>query len=148
MKVIWTDELNTGIAEIDTQNRRIVGFINQLEEVKQTGEQEKLNDVLEQLLDFVVNHFLFEEKLMEEAGYEFRTAHERVHEIFAKKLADFRGRHANGEDVCDELCTMLTNWVQNHIKQEDKRYAASVQTVIEQEGGTTWVAGLMKRMFG
>lgn len=148
MSLIWTDELNIGIAEIDNQNRRLADFINILDDTRQSGDREKLSYVLEELLDFAVNNFLFEEKLMEEAGYEFRSAHERVHEIFVKKLADFRGRFANGDDVSRELQTMLMNWVEGHIKQEDRRYAPSLQKVIEQEGGESWVQGIMKRMFG
>jgi len=148
MSLTWTDDLNIGVAEIDAQNRRLADFINILEESRQNGDRNKLEYVLEQLLDFSVNNFLFEEKLMEEAGYEFRSTHERVHEIFVKKLADFRGRFANGDDVSRELHTMLTNWVEGHIKQEDKRYAPMVQQVIEKEGGESWVQGIMKRMFG
>jgi len=148
MSLTWTDDLNIGIAEIDAQNRRLGDFINILDEARQTSDREKLGYVLEQLLDFAVNNFLFEEKLMEEANYEFRSTHERVHEIFVKKLADFRGRFANGDDVTKELLTMLMNWVEGHVKNEDRRYAASVRQVIEQEGGDTWVQGIMKRMFG
>jgi len=148
MSITWTDDLNTGIPEIDSENRRLVEFINSLSESRQTGDRTQVGMVLDQLLDFVVNHFMFEEHLMEEANYEFRAAHEKIHEIFAKRLAAFRGRFANGENVCDELHTMLTNWMEIHIKQEDKAYAASVQKVIEDEGGQTWMTGVMKRLFG
>lgn len=148
MSFDWTEDLNTGIAEIDAQNRRLGDFIDLLEEAKETGEREKQGYVLEELLDFVVNNFLFEEKLMEEASYEFRGAHERVHELFIKKLADFRGQFSNGEDIAGELLSMLKSWVDNHVKREDKDYVASVQQVIEEEGDETWVQGIMKRMFG
>ena len=148
MSMSWTDDLNTGIAEIDAQNRRLADFINILDESRQTGEREKAGDVLEQLLDFAVNNFLFEEKLMEEAAYEYRVAHEKVHEIFVKKLAEFRGRFSDGDDVTDELLTMLKSWIENHVRQEDKRYADSVQQAIKKEGGDTWVQGIMKKMFG
>lgn len=146
--MLWTDDLNTGIPEIDVQNRRLVEFINTLTAARQTGDRTQVGNVLDQLLDFVCNHFMFEEHLMEEANYEFRTAHEKIHEIFAKRLAAFRGRFANGENVCDELHDMLKNWMDIHIKQEDKAYASSVQKAIEQEGGETWMAGVMKKLFG
>lgn len=148
MSFDWSNELNTGIKEVDAQNRRLGDFIDLLEESIKKEEREKQGYVLEELLDFVVNNFLFEEKLMEEAGYEFRGAHERVHELFIKKLAEFRGRYANGDDVAEELLTMLKSWVENHVKREDKDYVACVRQVIEDEGGETWVQGIMKRMFG
>lgn len=148
MNFNWTADLNTGIAEIDAQNCRLGDFINRLDDSVKTGEREKTGEVLEELLDFSVNNFLFEEKLMEEAGYEFHHAHERVHELFVKKLAEFRGRYANGDEVAEELHTMLIGWVENHVKREDKDYVASVHQVIEDEGDETWVQGIMKKMFG
>lgn len=148
MTIAWTDDLDTGIPEIDVQNRRLVEFINTLCAAKQTGDQTLVSSVLDELLDFVCNHFMFEEHLMQEANYEFRAAHEKIHEIFAKRLASFRGRFASGEDVCDELHDMLKNWMDIHIKQEDKAYAKSVQHAIEREGGQTWVTGIMQRLFG
>ena len=144
----WSDDLNTGIPEVDAQNQRLADFINTLQEAKESDDRERLGEVLEEMLDFCVNQFFFEEQLMEKADYEFRSAHERVHEIFIKKLADFRGRYANGEDVSGELLTMLAGWIQNHVVREDKAYADSVSRVIEKEGGRSWVAGLMKRLRG
>jgi hemerythrin len=148
MSFDWTDDLNTGIDEIDAQNQRLGDFINLLDEGVAAGDREKLGYVLEELLDFAVNNFLFEEKLMEEAGYEFHGAHERVHELFIKKLAEFRGRYASGDDVTGELRSMLVGWVDNHVKREDKDYVASVRKVSAEEGDETWVQGIMKKMFG
>lgn len=148
MLTTWTDDLDTGIPEIDVENRRLADFINTLETARQTENRNAVGDVLEQLLDFVVNHFLFEEHLMEEAGYEFLHMHEKIHEMFARRVADFRGRYANGDDITTELITMLNNWIQNHVKDEDRRYAQSVQEKIEQSGGKTWVQGIFNRLFG
>jgi hemerythrin len=146
--MIWTDDLNTGIPEIDTENQKIVKHINTLSDAKESGDKSALGNVLEDLLDHAVNHFLFEEHLMEEADYEFRASHEAIHEIFSKKLADFRGRYNEGEDVTDDLVSMLTNWVNVHIRQEDQKYADAVSQTIEEEGGESWVAGVMKKLFG
>lgn len=148
MPMTWTAELETGIPEIDTENRKIVDYVNILTDAKQSGDRSKTGEVLENLLDYVVTHFTFEEHMMEQANYEFRTSHEKIHEIFAKKLADFRGRHNNGDDVTGDALSMLTHWVESHIKQEDQRYAETVSQTIEQEGGSSWVAGVMKRLFG
>lgn len=85
---------------------------------------------------------------MEQAEYEFRAAHERIHELFAKKLASFRGRHADGEDVADELTSMLETWVDVHIREEDHDYAEVVRRTIEQQGGKSWLTGVMTKLFG
>lgn len=144
----WTNELDTGIPEIDSENRKIVDYINMISDAQAAGDRNKLGEVLELLLDYVVNHFLFEEHMMEEANYEFRVAHEKVHEIFAKKLADFRGTFKDGGSPFDEVLAMLNRWVDDHIRVEDKRYADSVIETIEQKGGQTWISGVMKKIFG
>jgi hemerythrin len=148
MLITWTDDLDTGIPEIDVENRRLAGFINSLEASRQTDDRKAVGDVLDELLDFVVNHFLFEEHLMQEAGYEFLHVHETIHEVFARRIADFRGRYAKGEEITTELITMLSNWIENHVKDEDRRYAKSVQQVIEKSGGNAWVTGVLKKLFG
>jgi len=146
--MIWTEDLNTGIAEIDAENRKIVNYINALSDAREAGDNAVLGNTLDNLLDYAVNHFLFEEHLMAEANYKYRASHEAIHEMFAKKLADLRGRHGNGEDVHDHLVTMLRDWVNVHIRQEDQKYAEAVNQTIEQEGGQSWISGVMKKLFG
>lgn len=148
MHKLWTSDLNTGIPEIDTENRKIVDYINILSSAKEEGDREELGNVLEMLLDYVCTHFTFEEHMMEQADYQYRVAHEKVHELFAKRLADFRGRYKGGESPYDDVIAMLVHWVDDHIRNEDKMYAETVQDKIEQEGGETWVSGVMKMLFG
>lgn len=148
MHKLWTSDLNTGIAEIDAENRKIVDYINILFAARESDDREQLGGVLELLLDYVCNHFIFEEHMMEQAEYEYRVAHEKVHELFAKRLADFRGRFKAGETPFDEVLAMLVHWVDDHIRNDDRMYAETVQATIEKEGGSTWVAGVMRRLFG
>ena len=42
----WVPELDTGIAEIDTQHKRIVDYINKLHELRQTHHREGLAEVI------------------------------------------------------------------------------------------------------
>lgn len=148
MQKSWSSELETGIAEIDAGNKKIVDYINSLNAAKEVGNRAELVNVLELLLDHVCNQFLFEEHMMEQAGYKYHKAHEKVHELFAKKLADFRGRVKDGETLFDEVIDMLVNWVDGHIQNEDNMYAETLQVKIEQEGGESWVKGVMKKLFG
>lgn len=149
MQKLWTSDLNTGIDEIDAGNKKIVEYINSLVVAKEKGNMGELENVIEHLLvDFVCSQFVFEEHLMEQAGYEYRSAHEKVHELFAKKLADLRVRVNNGEPIFDQVIDMLVHWVDSHIRNDDNLYAESVLRKINQEGGESWVKGVMKVLFG
>ena len=41
----WVPELDTGIAEIDTQHRRIVDYINKLRNLRESHDRQGLSDV-------------------------------------------------------------------------------------------------------
>ena len=88
---------------------------------------------------------------MEEAGYAFCAAHKRVHEVFIKRVSEYRMRFEAGEDITDELRNMLSRWLFNHIRGDDKAYAEQVKRHLNkfarehEEGG--WLGRTMKRLF-
>lgn len=71
MTIAWSDELVIGIPVIDAQHQRIVEYINTVEHVQKTKSQKELLELMDELVDYTVSHFAFEESLMEEAGYDF-----------------------------------------------------------------------------
>jgi hemerythrin len=144
--IVWSDVLETGIDVIDDQHRRIVEYINELHDARLTGEQQKIGSVIDELVDYTVSHFAFEESLMEQAGYPFLAPHKKVHELFIKKVNGFIERYQSGEDVSGDLLNMLQRWLVNHIKSEDGDYVDVVQKNIKsiRKGKS----GLLGKMFG
>lgn len=159
MPIVWDHKLDTGIDVIDAQHKRIVEYINELEIAKQKGDRHLLNDIIEQLIDYTQSHFGFEEEMMAEAGYKFIKPHKKVHELFIKRVSEFTLRSAKGEDIVDELHTMLSKWLINHIANEDRDYARIVQAMLakgeetpqavavapQAQGG--FISGLLGRFF-
>lgn len=150
--LVWQDDLNIGIDVIDNQHKRIVEMLNHLHAAQQSLQQLAVAEVIDELVDYTMSHFAFEEELMEEAGYPFCAAHKRVHDIFGKRVSDYRLRFQAGEDVTDELRTMLSRWLFNHIRGDDQAYAESVkrhlnQFTREHQGGS-WLGRTLKRVFG
>ncbi len=124
----WVPELDTGIAEIDTQHRRILDYINKLQALRQSHDRDGLSDVIAEMVDYTMSHFAFEEALMENAGYMFAGPHRKVHELFTRKVAEMQSRFDAGEDVAAELHGMLSRWLFNHIRNEDHGYIDAVKT--------------------
>lgn len=143
----WTRDLDTGIPVIDAQHKRIVEFINELYEARQSGNVSETNHVMEGLLNYTITHFEFEESLQEKAGYPFLKAHQRIHEIFMKKVADIRKRATAGEEVAHELLGLLKGWLVSHIKSEDRDYVESVKKILESdnEADSGWLNSLLKK---
>ena len=123
----WVPELDTGIAEIDTQHRRIVDYINKQQELRRSHDREGLSEVIAEMVDYTMSHFAFEEALIENAGYMFSGPHKKVHELFTRKVAEMQSRFDAGEDVAAELHGMLSRWLFNHIRNEDHGYIDSVK---------------------
>ena len=149
----WSSDLNTGIDVIDKQHQRIVDYLNELNTANESGDRQITNHVLNELVDYTLTHFAFEEELQEKAGYPFLKAHKRVHEIFVKRVAEFQKRAAAGENVAPELLSMLKIWLVNHIKGDDADYAESVKKMLGDEGVSQkvaggWLGAALKKFFG
>ncbi|MEJ2479475.1 MAG: bacteriohemerythrin [Acidihalobacter sp.] len=148
-EIQWTSDLDTGIPVIDKQHRRIVEYINQLDHARTHHSRDEVSNVLDQLVDYTLSHFAFEESLMEDAEYPFVNAHKRVHALFVKRIADYQQRFKVGEEIDAELQVSLTTWLLNHIKNDDNDYAADVRRSLGgEESKGNWGARSLKKFFG
>ncbi|MDZ4360142.1 bacteriohemerythrin [Variovorax sp. 38R] len=166
--LVWKTELNTGIHEIDTQHQRIVQYINALDDARRTNDRKVVGRIIEETIDYTASHFAFEEAMIEDAGYPFSGPHRKVHEIFVRRVTEFRARFECGEEVLAELHDMLSRWLFNHIRHEDGAYVptvkahlrttdssaevlvhAQVRQAVQQGGAAGQVKlGWMRRLFG
>lgn len=143
----WSDTYNIGIEVIDNQHRQILDYINALESIRQTGDRSKIKEVLEDLIDYTQSHFTFEENLLQQVNYQYLASHCGIHELFVKKLHDYRKRFDAGESVENDLYRLLSKWLINHIQHDDQDYVDSVRDNMlhylrhqEQKKGKGWFA--------
>lgn len=127
MKVFWNKDFETGIEVIDEQHKRILDYINDLDEVCFTHDREKIKEILDNIIDYTQSHFTFEESLQEEAGYSFCIPHKKVHDLFIKKIENYRELFLKGENIEEDLYQALTKWLINHIKHDDADYVDAVK---------------------
>lgn len=146
----WDEQLNTGIQVIDSQHRRIVEYINSLYDASLSHNRSDVEQVLQNLVDYTLSHFAFEESLMEEAGYPFINGHKRVHELFVKRINNFQQRFKIGDDITDELLAALKSWLINHIKSDDNDYTETVLTnmnYVNTQQNSGWLSRSLKHFF-
>ncbi len=149
-RVEWSAELEIGINVIDSQHRRIVDYINDLVDAGEQMSREKLAELINALVDYTYSHFAFEEALMEEAGYEFLSVHQRTHEAFIERLAKLHDRFKTGEDISAEIGGLLQAWLINHIMEDDQSYAPMVRQMlpaIESRDSGHWMKSAIRRFF-
>lgn len=142
----WDPSLSVGLDVIDNQHRRIVEYINELNSAMHDHEREKVGEVIDQMVDYTVTHFAFEEELMEKAGYKLVPEHRAVHQAFTRQMHDYKKRFAAGEDVTRDLLSTLRIWLTNHIKRDDKDYSPFVRAMLNKE--ESWVGKTLRRFFG
>lgn len=128
MPIVWTPELDTGIAVIDQQHMKIVDYINALESAHALGLRTTVGQTLDELVEYTMSHFAFEESLQEEAGYPFCKPHRKVHELFIRRINEYVERFNAGEDITSELHKLLSAWLINHIRRDDADYVAAVKS--------------------
>lgn len=149
--LVWTDDLDTGIDVIDGQHRRIVDYINKLRDAHERGDRALLGAAIEETVDYTLSHFGFEEALMEDAGYEFLRPHKRVHELFTKRVAEYQLRFKAGEDVSEEMLSLLSRWLFSHIRSDDASFAKTHHTKVEvltqNQKAEGWLAKTVGRFF-
>lgn len=151
MPIAWAADLNTGIDVIDEQHKRIVDYINLLEDAIAKESRDTVGKVLDELIDYTLSHFAFEESLQEEAKYTFTKPHKAIHDTFVKRVAKYQAEHNSGVDVAKQTHDMLSAWLVHHIKREDMAYVAEVKASIDKivsdkkEGG--WLSRSLGKLF-
>ena len=143
----WIAEYNTGIDVIDDQHKRILEYINEIENIHIMIDRVKVKGILDNIIDYTQSHFTFEESLQEEADYQYRVPHKRVHDLFIKKIESYRSRFEQGDSIESELHEVLSKWLINHIQHDDADYVGSVKQNMmniikekEKKKGKNWFA--------
>jgi len=121
----WTEELSVGIQEIDEQHKILIDLINRLYEsiVKQTDNQE-VNEILTELVQYTIVHFAVEESLMRIFDYPDYEGHKKIHQELQQQVIDLHKKvKENQASVSMDLLKFLKNWLSQHIFVEDQKYS-------------------------
>ncbi|WP_111895507.1 bacteriohemerythrin [Acinetobacter sp. MB5] len=147
----WNESYNIGIDVIDHQHRQILDYINALDQIRISGDRHKIQEILDDLIDYTQSHFSFEENLLEQVMYQYLPSHKGIHDIFVKRLNEYRHRFAKGEAVENDLHRLLSKWLINHIQHDDQDYVLSVRENMlrylqaqEKKKGKSWFARFFK----
>ena len=121
----WSDSLAVGIKDIDAQHKTLIQMICDLHEAMRTGKgKSQVEPILKGLEDYAVEHFGFEESLMEKYKYPGYLNHRKEHDAFVQKVMDFGAQfRANKVALTTEVMDFLKNWLVGHIKGTDKKYS-------------------------
>jgi len=132
MAIEWTEDLATGVKEIDDQHKELFNRINKLFFACSEGRgREEIIKTLEFLSDYVISHFGAEERFMTAYHYNGYAHHKSQHETFIRELSSLKNKlEINGPtvDLVIYVNQFLTEWLINHIRKMDRALADFLKT--------------------
>ncbi|MDH4231803.1 MAG: bacteriohemerythrin [Nitrospirota bacterium] len=139
MAVQWTEELSTGVEEIDDQHKEMFKWTEGLlDACRQRRGRQVAGDVIRFLEEYAITHFATEEKYMFEHGYAGFRDHQAEHIEFMKNLFRIKKQlEAEGPGVQVVVLTNITviDWLSRHIRKVDAAMGAFLKTKLSIKGG-------------
>ncbi|MFA4942245.1 MAG: bacteriohemerythrin [Patescibacteria group bacterium] len=124
MHFVWKPEYQFGIKEIDDQHQHFVGILDRLyDNIISNSPREEMGALLQELIDYAVNHFNTEEKYFTQFNYEGTIEHKAKHQELKDKVLDFQKKFKeNQADISVDLIDFLEDWLIDHLLNLDKKY--------------------------
>ena len=133
----WHPELETGIELIDQQHKQIVQNCNTFFiRYKCRQGAAAIQDCLDFLQQYIQYHFQTEEAFQVECRYPGYRLHQALHKDLATRVKFFSVQLADtgyAEEVADGFYSFLIQWLQKHLMEEDRKFAACYRGYLEKE---------------
>jgi hemerythrin-like metal-binding protein len=118
----WSRRFETGIDEIDDQHRNLFEALNRLAEAFRAGESERLvQESLDSLMGYTLEHFRTEEKYMNEWAYPGLAEHVNEHARLVEQAKAMLDKFTTGKSVTMEVTIFLADLLKHHINDFDMR---------------------------
>lgn len=128
MLITWKDSFSCGIEEIDAQHKRLFEIAGNIYDMsiqrKEVDKFDEINKVIDELKDYTVMHFKYEENLMQQYGYDDFDNQKIEHDFFVKKIQRIERKDLENEqnEAVIDMISFITDWISSHILKSDKKY--------------------------
>lgn len=130
MSIIWRENFNVGIPEIDAQHRELFFRLDKLEAALKEGKgREIIINTFHFLDQYVHLHFNAEEQLQKAHNYPHLIMHASEHTAFKKRLRELEDRLVSeepSEQLAAHAHVFLTQWLISHVTDLDKELAGYI----------------------
>ncbi len=120
-KLIWSDDLETKVQQIDTHNQSLFFVLNELFASDYPCEmRSRMCHKIEDTIVYLTRNFLREEALMADAGYPDLDEHKSEHRVFLDELLRLQRTLECGRYDTSKMFDLLSSWALAHIEIWDK----------------------------
>ena len=131
--IAWNDSYKLGNEQVDAQHKRLFELVSGLVSSCMDGSNtEKLNETLNFLVNYTVQHFNDEEALQIQYSYPEYIRHKQLHEDFKVTVGELVQRFmksASSKELSSDVNKIVVRWLINHIQREDKKIGKHIQNV-------------------
>lgn len=129
--MIWKDKYELGVSVVDEQHRelfqRVDAFMKILRYTASWEEKvQRVNETLEFMKVYVVEHFRDEEEYQQRIGYPGYELHKQIHTDMVNYVLQFTEEYEKSgysEQLMQQFAGKLLAWLINHVAAEDQRIA-------------------------
>lgn len=124
----WKDTFSVNVSDIDRQHKKLFEIGSRVYDIVSLDDNydhyDEIMEILNELVDYTVYHFGFEEKLMEKYGYEDYEQHKMQHYFFIKKVEKMVKKDIDErqQEVMRDLIAFIADWISSHILKSDMKY--------------------------
>ena len=126
----WNSNYATGIREIDAQHEYLFALTNRL--IRHTAggnDTTLLHELLDELNNYVEQHFSYEESVLQQAKYENLVEHKAHHARMRARLDLYATELKTGGLSVGEVVDFLKTWLKLHILREDMKYIPAISNL-------------------
>ncbi len=136
-KIVWKDDLATGLEVIDKQHKQFFKLVNKLldSSIKE-NDAKIIFDSFLFLKYYILEHFGVEESAMVEYKYPLFARHKNRHVYFRNEIGRLElslKASISPHEVAIKLNYLVVNWFMNHIKVEDKQLCRYLLTEVKDD---------------
>ena len=122
----WKESYRLGIDEIDDLHKKLFEIANRAYELLKndfvTDKYDRIVSIIEELKDYTVYHFSFEENYMASINYRKLLSHKVIHDDFIAKISevDLDNVDENQDEYLMGILDFVVEWIEQHILGTDK----------------------------
>lgn len=127
--IIWKEDYETGITQIDDQHKKLLEIagsaLTLLKNNLYIDKYDEIIAILEELKDYTIYHFNSEEEYMLSVGYKKFLSHKVEHVAFIEKInnIDLNNLDRNYDKALLGILEFVINCIDDHIFKKDKLIA-------------------------
>ncbi|MGE5396637.1 MAG: bacteriohemerythrin [Chitinophagales bacterium] len=125
--ISWKDDYSIGVETIDEQHKKLFEIANRayalLKNELLTDKYDQIVAIFDELKDYTVYHFGFEQEYMASIGYKKLLSHKVIHDDFIEKIneIDFNQVDQEQEKYLMDILNFVVQWIEQHILGMDKK---------------------------